>query len=151
LIIRQNTQLEAFSLDKSIRYLTKYLSHKYWLTRSKKAFSRNKDCCYPPELSLLQYLHVLRNAGTILLLLLIVEPELTSAVGAETSWPWVEQDLVRRCANHSEEVDQESFCGPMAEYSLEGLIERYIAAGSAIIGLLPTAVVLLAGCVKIRY
>lgn len=88
---------------------------------------------------------------TVALLSCLVLPELAAAVGSETKWPWIKQDLVQRCANYSREVPRGAFCGPMIDCILDRTTETVkanFASGTSILSVLPTAIVLLAGQIE---
>lgn len=73
------------------------------------------------------------------------------AVGAETHYPYIPQEVIRECANNTLVVPRRTFCEVMSECILQRVSEANkstMAAGSAFMALLPTAVWLMAGAME---
>ncbi|KAJ5613650.1 hypothetical protein N7528_007304 [Penicillium herquei] len=80
-------------------------------------------------------------------LVILLFTKFVAAVGSETIYPHINQDLVRKCANNTLSVSRNVFCNEMAQCLLSGVdevVKANLSAGSAIIGLLPTTIWLIA-------
>lgn len=80
-------------------------------------------------------------------LIILSFTKLVTGVGSETFYTHINQDIVRKCANNTLDVERRRFCTDMSQCilsSVSEVVKANMATGSVIMGLLPTTVWLIA-------
>ncbi|KAH9863996.1 hypothetical protein J1614_009929 [Plenodomus biglobosus] len=96
----------------------------------------------------LSYWSIHNHLAKVVFIILLWHTCVVTAVGSDTHYPKVAQSIVRNCANNMTTVKRRFFCEEMANCILNSVSETTksnMAAGSAMMALLPTAIWILAG------